>query len=539
MSLDSRELDKLIRIGEGYAVEFKSSPAHLSREICAFANAAGGRILIGVDDQGREVGIKDPNRTISEIQTIARNIDPPLVLEIERVDDLLVVSVPSGPNKPYSANGLFYIREAANTQQMKREQIREFFFTEGLIRFDEQPCKKFNMRRDFDREKYTAFCGLAGIPANLRREDVLRNLQVLTEEGMTNAGVLFFGKNIPKFFLQASLTCALFQGNTKTKILDHTTYQGNIQENYNAAISYLVSHLNTEYVIKSGPRQEILELPEEALREAVLNALGHRDYRSTSHVQVNVFRDRVEVWSPGGLVSGLRLKDLGRVSRPRNLLIFSLMARMDLVEHIGSGIKRIRESVAAYGLEAPLIETDGDWFSITFMRKNPHDAIERLRERGKGFTPPLRDDVGGVNGGVSEGVNSLLEFIKRTPGLRTPQISKAMSVPVKTLEHWLKELRVKDKIEFRGSPKTGGYRAREGREGGISEGVKEGIDEGMGEGIKAVADFIQKTPGLRAPQISQALGVPVKTLERWLRRLKAKNQIEFRGSRRFGGYWKI
>ena len=539
MPMDAKELDKLIRIGEGYAVEFKSSPSHLGREICAFANAAGGRILIGVDEQGRMVGVKDPNRTISEIQTFARNIDPPLVLEIERVDDILVVSVPSGPNKPYSANGLFYIREAANTQQMKREQIREFFFTEGLIRFDEQPCKKFNMRMDFDREKYTAFCGLAGIPPNLSREDVLRNLQVLTEEGMTNAGVLFFSKNITKFFLQASLTCALFQGTTKTKILDQTTFQGNIQENYNSAISYLVSHLNTEYVIKGGPREEILELPEEALREAVLNALGHRDYRSTSHVQVNIFRDRIEVWNPGGLVSGLRLKDLGRISRPRNLLLFSLMARMDLVEHIGSGIKRIRESVAAYGLQAPLIEADGDWFSITFMRKSPHDTIERLRGKDKDFTPSLRNEFGGVNGGVSEGVNGLLDFIRRTPGLRTPQISKAMSVPVKTLEHWLKELRVKDKIEFRGSPKTGGYRTREVREGGISEGVKEGIDEGMGEGIKAVADFIQKTPGLRAPQISQALGVPVKTLERWLRRLKAKNQIEFRGSRRFGGYWKI
>lgn len=461
MSVNSKELDKLIRIGEGYAVEFKSSTSHLGREICAFANAAGGRILIGVDDQGRKIGIKNPNRTISEIQTIARNVVPPLVLEFEILNGVLVVSVPSGPNKPYSANGLFYIREAANTQQMAREQIREFFFSEGLIRFDEQPCKKFNMRRDFDREKYTAFCGLAGIPANLRREDVLRNLQVLTEEGMTNAGVLFFSKSIPKFFLQASLTCALFQGTTRTKILDQATFQGNIQENYNAAISYLVSHLNTEYVIKGGPREEILELPAEALREAVLNALGHRDYRSTSHVQVNIFRDRVEVWNPGGLVSGLRLKDLGRVSRPRNLLIFSLMARMDLVEHIGSGIKRIRESVAAYGLEAPHIETDGDWFSITFMRKSPHDAIERLRERGEGFTPPLRDEIGGVNGGASEGVNGLLAFIKRTPGLRTPQISKAMNVPAKTLEKWLKRLKDRGDIEFKGSPKTGGYRKKE------------------------------------------------------------------------------
>lgn len=90
-------------------------------------------------------------------------------------------------------------------------------------------------------------------------------------------------------------------------------------------MSYLLSHLNTEYVIKGGPREEILELPEEALREALLNAIGHRDYRSTAYIQVHIFQDSVEILNPGGLVSGLKLKDLGRVSRPRNLFLFSLL----------------------------------------------------------------------------------------------------------------------------------------------------------------------------------------------------------------------
>ncbi|MBN1101848.1 MAG: putative DNA binding domain-containing protein, partial [Deltaproteobacteria bacterium] len=373
--MTEEELNRLIKIGEGFALEFKSTPSHIGREICAFANAAGGRILVGVDDRGNTVGVREPNRTKSEIQTSARHMDPPLVLDIEAVGNVLVVTVPSGPNKPYSANGLFYLREAANTQQMKREEIREFFFREGLIRFDEQPCLRFNMERDFDSRKYMAFCKTAGIPRNLKREDVLRNLQALTHDGMTNAGALLFSKRVPQFFLQASITCALFQGTSKTKILDQATFQGTISENHDESLSYLRSHLNSEYVIKGGPREEILELPAEALREAVLNAIAHRDYRATSNVQVNIYRDRVEVWNPGGLVPGLRLKDLGHVSRPRNLLLFSLMARMDLVEHIGSGIKRIREATRAYGLEPPRIEADGDWFSITFRRKGAHDAI--------------------------------------------------------------------------------------------------------------------------------------------------------------------
>jgi ATP-dependent DNA helicase RecG len=452
-----KELDKIIRIGEGFTAEFKMTPSHLGRGVCALANASGGRILVGVDDQGHKIGLKNLNRIKSEIQNIARNIDPPLLLDFETVENILVVSVPSGPNKPYSSNGIFYIREAANSQQMKRNEIREFFFREGLIRFDEQPCLKFDMQRDFDFRKYRDFVQAAAIPKGLTQKDVLRNLQILTDQGLTNAGALMFGKKVPKFFLQASLTCALFQGTSKTKVLDHAIFQGSVTENYQSAISYLKSHLNTEYVIKGGPREEILELPEEALREALLNALAHRDYRSTSDIQVQVFQDRVEINNPGGLVSGLRLKDLGRVSRPRNLLLFSLMARMDLVEHIGSGIKRIREAVASYGLEPPAIEANSEWFAVTFWRKGFQDAIEKIHS-----IPSKTGQRGGVNegagGGVNEGAETLLEFIRRTPGLRTPQISKAIGVPVRTLEKWLKELRDKGRIVFKGSPKGGGYR---------------------------------------------------------------------------------
>jgi ATP-dependent DNA helicase RecG len=214
-----------------------------------------------------------------------------------------------------------------------------------------------------------------------------------------------------------------------------------------------MSHLNTEYVIKAGPREEILELPEEALREAILNAIAHRDYRSTTTIQVHIFQDRLEIINPGGLVSGLKLKDLGRVSRPRNLLLFSLMARMDLVEQIGSGIKRIREAVRTYGLKPPLIEADAEWFSIIFWRKTQHDAIEKSRRKETLVTPSHE----GLSEGVNEGVARLMEFVRKNPGFRTPQISKEIDVPIKTLERWLKQLRNEGKIEFRGSPKTGGY----------------------------------------------------------------------------------
>ena len=427
---------------------------------------------------------------------------------------------------------------------MKRDQIRDFFFKEGLIRFDEQPCGKFNLWKDFDSGKYKAFIKAARISPGLKREDVLRNLNILSEEGMANGGVLLFSKRVPDFFLQASLSCILFQGTSKTKILDHTVFEGGIQENYDAATAYLQSHLNTEYVIRSGPRKEILELPEEALRESLLNAIAHRDYRATSSIQVNIYRDRVEIWNPGGLVSGLSLKDLGHVSRPRNLLLFSLMARMDLVENIGSGIKRIRDAISAYGLKPPLIQAEENWFSITFMRKGTHDAIEKGSRRKGEVKPPETKDIGRVNGGVSggidegisEGIKALFDLIQATPRLRTPQISKALDVPPKTVERWLRVLKQGNRIEFRGSRRFGGYWIRETSGKGVAEAFERDASEGMDEGIKTLLNFIVTTPGLRVPQISKALDVPPKTVERWLRILKQGNRIEFRGSRRFGGY---
>jgi len=269
-------------------------------------------------------------------------------VNMEAVDDVLVVHVPSGPDKPYSSGGSFYLRDAATTQRMNRREIREFFFKEGLVRWDEQVCRRFSAEKDLDTKRYRAFVRSTGLPPRLKRDDVLRNLEILTDNGMTNAGVLLFAGKVVRFHRQASVICALFQGTGKTKILDKQEFDGGIPESYENTVSYLMSHLNTEYVIRGGPRQEILELPEDALREAVLNALVHRDYRSTSCVQIHISLDRVEIINPGGLVPGLKMKDLGRVSRPRNVLLFSLLERMDLVEKVGSGIKRIRAAVKGY-----------------------------------------------------------------------------------------------------------------------------------------------------------------------------------------------
>jgi ATP-dependent DNA helicase RecG len=129
---------------------------------------------------------------------------------------------------------------------------------------------------------------------------------------------------------------------------------------------------------------------------------------------------------------------------------------MNLVEHIGSGIKRIREALSDYRLKPPLIEADKDWFSMPFLRKLQHETIEKGRPKGTDITPSAQPADEGVSEGVNEEVARLLSLNQERPGMRTPQISLALDVPIKTLERWLKKLREEGKIEFRGSPKTEG-----------------------------------------------------------------------------------
>ena len=157
-------------------------------------------------------------------------------------------------------------------------------------------------------------------------------------------------------------------GTDKERILDRRGFDGDVYSMIDGVVTYILSKINIEYIIKRVKREERPELPEEALREAVVNALAHRDYRSTGNVQVYIFKDRVKIISPGGLPAGMTEADLGIKSIPRNPLLFGMLFRMDAVEHIGSGIKRIRNLCREYGVVEPRIEVSEHWFTVIFPR---------------------------------------------------------------------------------------------------------------------------------------------------------------------------
>ena len=382
-------LSNLVALGEGFTTEFKrAGTSGLGREICAFANSTGGTILLGVADDGEVCGVANHNRLKSEVLSIARSADPPIAVEIESVGKVLCVRVPAQQSKPYSFGGKFYIREGSSSQQMLREEIREFFYKEGLIHFDETACDKFSLERDLDEENWSQFQRRAKIPAEMELATALRNLHLIGQDGrMTHAGAWLLADDITRYTLRAGVTCAVFRGVTKTRILDRKEFTGDLFSIFEDCMVYLQTKLNTALIPHALGRDERLELPEGALREALVNAIVHRDYRSTANVQVHVFRDRLEIVTPGGLPAGMREEDLGTKSVPRNPLLFGMFNRMGLVEQIGSGIRRIRQLCRDYEVAEPLIDVSENWVTTTFARQ-----VEHAEERGTRHVVPQVPD---------------------------------------------------------------------------------------------------------------------------------------------------
>lgn len=343
------DLDILLREGEGSMLEYKEAlSSSFARELVAFANSTGGKILLGVRDDGSVVGVRDSNGLRAQIQDMARNCDPPVKTLVEPIGNVVVVTVRASDSKPVQCREGFFWRQGASTQKLSRGEIRDFFRTEGAIRFDLSPCPRFRYPQDFDRQKFNAWIKLSGITGRPRTEDVLVNIEAAERSGgkllFRNAEVLFFAKNVRHFFNQAYITCLLAKGADKVHILDRKDFDGGMVADIEDALRFIERNTRTAYRIERLKRENIPEYPMKALREAITNAVMHRDwFIEGANIFVEIYTDRIEVVSPGGLPKGMTLADLGSKSIRRNALIADLLHRIDFIEKAGTGIKRIRD----------------------------------------------------------------------------------------------------------------------------------------------------------------------------------------------------
>jgi len=369
--MTKNDLGILIQAGEGTTLEFKESlSASFPRELVALANTIGGKIVLGVSDDGTIVGIRDSNVLRARIQDMGRNCDPPVQVLIEPVGDVMVVHVREHTTKPVQCKEGVYRRQGAVTQKLSRAEIRDCFRLEGIVRFDLALCPRFKYPEDFDHDKFDAWLSLSRISGRPRVEDVLTNIEVAERaEGkllFRNAGVLFFAKDVCRFFPQAYITCLLARGTDKVEILDRKDFVGGVVADIEDALRFVERNTRTAYRIQGLQRENIPEYPTNALREAITNAVMHRDWFLTgANIFVEIYADRLEVVSPGSLPKGLSLTDLGSKSVRRNTLVADLLHRIDFIEKAGTGILRIRSETRAQGCPEPEFKVNG-FFSAIF-----------------------------------------------------------------------------------------------------------------------------------------------------------------------------
>ncbi len=379
--MTQHELDTIIQSGEGYKTEFKRSlNTDFSKELSAFANSSGGKILLGVEDNGAVSGVVIDNTLRSKIAMMAYECDPSISVELESFKNILVVHVPEGANKPYRCTAGFYIRNGASSSKLGTAEIIGFIQTEGRVKWDELRSRSAAYPANLDTAGIERYKKLSGITASLTNDELLTNLGLVYHDEaipvINNTGVLFFMQTPSLLIPQITVTAVVYKGTTKVTVLDRKTFDGGIISNIDETILFLKRHLNLSYEIKETQRKEILEIPEVVLREAVVNAVAHRDYfEKGATAMIEIFDNRVEISNPGGLPAGLKPEDFGKRTLSRNPLITALLHRAGYIEKLGTGILRMRQEMAAAGLPEPQFHFTG-FFTITLPRVHtPEKAI--------------------------------------------------------------------------------------------------------------------------------------------------------------------
>ncbi|WP_281324276.1 ATP-binding protein [Flavobacterium sp. IMCC34518] len=432
----------------------------------AFANAEGGSVYVGVDDNGVAISsFKIGKESVQQWTNEIKNKTIPSIIPdvaVEEMDGLsvLVFSIQEFPIKPVAFKGRYYKRVKNANYQMNLQEISDLHLKTFNSSWDYYPSPHYDLG-SIDLDKVNRFIESSnGIRETQIQDDpltVLRKFEMLKENGqIANACHLLFSKNE---VFDATISIGRFS--TETSIKDSIVLRSDLFTEVEATLAFVRKHMNKNYIITGDPkREERWEYPLDALREIVVNMIVHRDYQNTGDSIIKIFDHKIEFYNPGGLGNGMTFDELCAgtyTSYARNRKIADLFREAGIIEKYGSGIKRITNAFVHYGLTAPTFEAFQNGFRVTVYANG-------TETNDGGVNGGVR---GGVNGGVNlekvdaaildSNSNSIFSFIAKNPGVNILSLINHFSVPKRTVERWVKQLKDDRKIEFRGAPKTGGY----------------------------------------------------------------------------------
>lgn len=373
LTLDST--GRLVQV-EGKTLEFKrdlSSPTKPLRTVVAFANSAGGRLVIGVNDDGSVSGVEDPLAEEERITSlITDRISPQLVPGIDLVTlgeaTALVVDVPLSTRRPHfmkdqGPESGVYVRLGSSTRQADPALVADLERNARGVAFEDLPEPRASLE-DLD------LVGLSELRGRQTGVDDLLALGLAIKQGgevvPTNAGILAACHDPTRFLPSAWVQCGRLRGPNGTDIFDQTEVHGPMPRAVDKVMEFLLKHAYKTAVFGEVKRRDVYSIPVEAIREVVVNALVHANYAERgTPIRVGFYDDRIQVDSPGLLLPGMTVESMRRASRLRNPSLARIFREAGIMEQWGTGVQRVFEQVEEAGLPEPSVEEVMDRLRFT------------------------------------------------------------------------------------------------------------------------------------------------------------------------------
>lgn len=376
---------------ESQNVELKSNWRDENlKVICAFANADGGNLIIGIDDKGKAIGVENTKKLLEDVPNKIKDIlgiIPKVITESKKGKDTLIIEVKPS-YAPISYHGRYFVRSGSTIQELKGKELTKFLISKSDRAWDEYAEEKSSIDdidiKTVERFKELAIKRLPFVTEEKNNLKLLQKLNLFEDGELKRAAILLFGKNPKRFHTSAFIKVGKFL--TDTDIVASDDVEGNLFNQVEKTIELLrTKYLISEIKFEGIYRKEELEYPEEALREAIINAVIHRDYIG-AHTQLKIYPDKLILWNEGLLPKDIKIADLKKnhPSRPRNELLADVFFKAGLIETWGRGTIKITNACKKAGLPEPDFKEEFGGFSVYFYKDIYSEEILRklgLNER--------------------------------------------------------------------------------------------------------------------------------------------------------------
>lgn len=394
--MTKNEVQDLIR--ENDNIELKSSLSLINEiieTVSAFANTKGGKILVGVDNAGRIIGVQIGKGTLESLANrISQNTDPKIHPKIttEKIDDreIIVIEVKESLDKLVLAFGRPFKRVGKSSMKMGKDEYERLILEKHKekLQFDIQICKNATLR-DLDKTKVKQFLIEAraernyDVEPNISLKEAIERLGLLKNGKLLNTAMLLFGKDLQKFFPQVKIRCARFKGNEGLDYIDMKILEGTVPELRKNAMKFVLQYIKHGVYFDANQRYDKWEYPLRALEEVINNALAHRDYFLNAEIHLSIYDNRIEVWNPGELPHPLIPADLKREHKsiPRNKFLADKLFLIKYIEEWGRGTNRILKEMQENKLPEPEFKNYSGGFAVTLI--GPGKSFEEKIEKEK------------------------------------------------------------------------------------------------------------------------------------------------------------